>query len=246
MHIRRKGGNITSYCQPSYANTDLTPDVIKHFGNSPGTNSAKNGEIYGAIFQILRYDEEGDRRALNIDFVNLTTGGLVSPGKVILVSPYMWNNLSGGNNLSTWIGARFVKVEEPINVAGNVNGGNGLNVTSKLGVATGQGLYPAFRGGTLTVDQANPTVTQDFTLDGSSTNAIDANGNSAIFSGIISDAATGAAGGITFTDSKPGSQVITLTTANDYSGTTNINNVALIVTGALSDQTSVIVASNGT
>ena len=101
----------------------------------------------------------------------------------------------------------------PIIPTGNISGGNGNNKSSNLDTT----LTPAFQCGTLTVD--TPTITQGFTLDASVTNAIDADGNSATFSGVFSNEVPAVAGGITFQNSQPNTQsLITLSAASTYTG----------------------------
>lgn len=105
-----------------------------------------------------------------------------------------------------------------IQLAGNAVGGSGLNVTSNLGTS----LLPQFLGGTLTVSPSATNVSSDFTLDGSATNAIDAAGNNATFSGVFSDAA-GASGQIKFANSAPSRATLTLSGQSTYTGSTYID-----------------------
>ena len=122
----------------------------------------------------------------------------------------------------------------PISNAGNISGGSGNNKTSNLGAT----LSPAFKGGTLTVD--TQTITQSFTLDASVTNAIDADGNSATFSGVFSNEVPAVAGGITFQNSQPNTQsLITLSAASTYTGATTVNSGALAVNGRITSNTTV-------
>ena len=119
----------------------------------------------------------------------------------------------------------------PIIRTGNLkNGGTGINLTSNLGSL----ITPEFQGGTLTVNQNNSNVTQNFTLDSSTTNAIDANGNEASFSGVFSNAASGTPGNIRFENSVIGNnKAITLTGSSTYTGTTSIGpRVFLALRGA--------------
>lgn len=103
----------------------------------------------------------------------------------------------------------------------------------------GNSVSPVFQGGTLVVDSAsNPAYSQNFTLDTSTSNTIDQNGNSATFSGIFSDAVSGSAGNIIFANGSSGG-AITLTGVNSYTGTTTINTGAsLILNGSGSIATS--------
>ena len=70
-----------------------------------------------------------------------------------------------------------VPIEPGGNISGLGTGSSAINVASNLGTT----LLPAFQGGTLTIDQTNSSITQNFTLDGSTTNAVDASGKEASF-----------------------------------------------------------------
>ena len=80
-----------------------------------------------------------------------------------------------------------------IESAGNITGGNGNNKSSNLGSL----LSPEFQGGTLTVDQANATYKQDFTLPQDGT--IDTAGNRVNFTGSFAGTGT-----LTITNSTSG------------------------------------------
>jgi hypothetical protein len=101
-----------------------------------------------------------------------------------------------------------------------VSGGSSNNITSNLGTS----LLPQFEGGVLTVDQANKNIADNFTLDGSTTNAIDIQGNNPLFSGIFSDASTGSPGNISFTNtsSPTSSRAVVLTGKNAFTGKTTV------------------------
>lgn len=100
----------------------------------------------------------------------------------------------------------------------------------------GGSVNPVFQGGTLQVNQGG-TYSQAFTLDTSTTNTIDADGNNGTFSGVFSDATTG--GNIVFTGT--GGGTTTLTGANTYTGTTTITSGALqIGTGGSIESSSAI------
>ncbi len=129
----------------------------------------------------------------------------------------------------------------PITPSGNAS----INKTSSLGSS----LLPVFQGGTLTVDQANATVSQNFTLDNSSTNAIDANGNDAVFSGIFSNASGGATGQISFLNSVTGTnKTTTLTATNTYTGKTTVGErifLALREGGSISQSNAIEIQRGG-
>ncbi|RXZ44441.1 hypothetical protein EBB06_04870 [Crenobacter cavernae] len=112
-------------------------------------------------------------------------------------------------------------------------------LSSKLGST----VNPAFEGGTLQIDSASPTITQDFTVANSG-GTIDANGNSATFSGVIADK-SGASGRLTFT----GAGTTTLSGANTYSGGTTIGGGATVkvsTDGALGAANGGLTLNNGT
>ena len=69
-------------------------------------------------------------------------------------------------------------------------------------------VLPAFTGGTLQVDADGLISTQNFTLDASGTNRIDQRGNSATFSGVLSDAVPGTPGGVTIANSETGGRIV--------------------------------------
>ena len=147
-------------------------------------------------------------------------------------------------NLSSYAFARQVQIQA-ILISGNTTTGNGINTSSNLG----QSISPEFKGGTLTVDQANSTITDNFTLDSSATNSIDANGNEASFSGVFSDAASGTPGNIRFENSVVGNnKTITLTGSSSYSGTTSIGPrvfLALRGAGAINNSSDLTIERGG-
>ena len=129
-------------------------------------------------------------------------------------------------------GWAYVEQVVPILPSGN----NAINLSSNLGGS----LLPQFKGGVLRIDQSNQTVGQNFTLDGSSTNAIDANGNSATFSGVFSNEGPAVAGGVTFQNSQPNTpSIITLSADNTYTGPTAVNSGTLAVNGRITSNTTV-------
>jgi len=104
----------------------------------------------------------------------------------------------------------------------NIGAGN-IYLTSNLGTS----VNPVFAGGALQVS-ANGTVAQYFTVDTSSTNTIDQNGQTSTFSGVFSDATSG--GVLTFVNTGTGGAV-TLTGTNTYTGGTTINTGATVLAG---------------
>jgi autotransporter-associated beta strand protein len=97
----------------------------------------------------------------------------------------------------------------------------------------GTTVIPAFQGGTLQVDVNGNTYGQNFTIDGSPTNRLDQRGNSAVLSGVLSDAVPGTPGQLTVANSESGGRIV-LTGANTYSGPTTVESGAtLVVDGSL-------------
>ena len=134
-------------------------------------------------------------------------------------------------SLSSYAFARQVQIQA-ILISGNTTTGNGINTSSNLG----QSISPEFKGGTLTVDQNNSSISQDFTLDSSTTNAIDANGTVSTFNGIFSDASNNTAGNIIFRDSSAPSNpdiagVIGLQGRHTYTGSTTIESGNVLLDG---------------
>ena len=118
---------------------------------------------------------------------------------------------------------------------------SGPNLASDLGTT----LTPNFAGGTLQMDQPGGTYGQNFTLDGSGTDAIDQLGNSTTFSGVFSDAVPGTSGSLTITNSGVGGSV-TFTGVNTYTGLTTVDTGAtLALAGAGSIASSAAVVDNG-
>jgi hypothetical protein len=132
-----------------------------------------------------------------------------------------------------------------ITLSGNTTSGNGNNLSSNLGGT----LLPQFEGGTLTIDQQGATFQQDFTLDNSTTNAIDANGNNAAFNGVISNAANALQGGIGLINSASGTNnTITLTNINSFTGPTTIGErvvLALRDGGSISESSAIEIKRGG-
>jgi outer membrane autotransporter protein len=120
------------------------------------------------------------------------------------------------------------------------NGGVSVPGTS-TNIDTAQGSYnssqlgsdvnPVFAGGTLAIDETGETYANNFTLDNSGTNTVDATGNTTILSGAFTDADTTQPGGIAFQDSVGGGSV-TLAGVNTQTGGTTLNSGTLALTGA--------------
>ena len=108
----------------------------------------------------------------------------------------------------------------------NITGAGVIYLASNLDVT----FNPVFQGGTFQLNQAGATYTDNFSLDGSTTNTIDLAGNSATLSGVVSDLTPGVKGNIAVTNSGAGNTV-TLSGANTYTGTTTISNGATLRVG---------------
>lgn len=133
-----------------------------------------------------------------------------------------------------------------VNVPGQANDidtANSNYASSDLGTS----VNPTFAGGTLLIDENGQTYTNNFALDGSSTNTIDMNGNTTVLSGTLADSGAGTPGIITYADSATGGQ-LTLTGASTYTGSTTLNSGTLILAGAatLGAETASTIVNGGT
>ena len=118
--------------------------------------------------------------------------------------------------------------------ASNIDTSQPAYLASGLGVT----VNPVFQGGVLQTDQAGASYGQNFTLDGSGTNAIDQAGLTTTFSGVFSDAVVGTHGSLTFDDSVGGGAV-TLSGASTYTGATTVRAGTLSLTGSIDSSSSV-------
>ena len=123
----------------------------------------------------------------------------------------------------------------PIISSGNVDTGDANNKSSNLGKT----LVAAFKGGTLTIDETNPTYSLDFTVDNSNTNQIDSAGNTATFSGAFTDEATGIPGNLLIADSGSTGGVIRLNGTSTYSGLTTVKSGTLEINGSIQSNTTI-------
>ena len=122
-----------------------------------------------------------------------------------------------------------INAAQPIDPNGNVaSTGSGNNLTANLG--PGGSLLPQFQGGTLSVSSSAVDINTGFTLGSLATNAIDAAGNNATFSGVFSDQA-GASGTISFTNSSSSPAALTLSAQSTYTGPTGITGTAILLIG---------------
>ena len=147
------------------------------------------------------------------------------------VTAYSIFTISAGvNDVLTW-----ALQADSIITGGNSGTGNGNNKSSNLGNT----LLPRFEGGTLTIDEPNPTYSLNFTVDASSTNQIDSAGNSATFSGVFADAANGGPGNLLISDSTSTGGIIRLNGPSTYSGTTTVKSGTLEINGSIRSNTTI-------
>ena len=90
-------------------------------------------------------------------------------------------------------------------------------------------VFPVFQGGTLRINTSG-TYTDNFTLNNSATNTINAYGNTATFSGVFSNETVD--GKIVIADSVGGGRII-FSGANTYTGGTTVAGGTLAVTGKI-------------
>ncbi|MGL4668887.1 MAG: autotransporter domain-containing protein [Saezia sp.] len=93
--------------------------------------------------------------------------------------------------------------------------------SSNLYNGTTGDVDPIFVGGTLKIDQADPTYAHNFTLSNMAGNTIDANGKNSTFSGVLSNEGTDH-GVITIADKSSNGGTVTFTGTNTYTGTTTL------------------------
>lgn len=110
----------------------------------------------------------------------------------------------------------------------------------------GSTVIPAFTGGTLQVDESSGVYTQNFLVDGSATNRLDLRGNSAVLTGVLSDALPGTPGNLTIANSGLGGSV-TFAGNSTYTGLTTIEaGATLSVDGSIVSPVSVQGTLRGT
>lgn len=144
-----------------------------------------------------------------------------------VLGSYSWELIEGSTQYWNLVVARNV-------AAGTIKNSSDIGVSVK----------PDIAGGTLFIDQAG-TISNNFTLSSATTNTIDANGKSAIISGVISNQSS-AVGTVTIADSG-GSGAITLTGVNTYTGATSVSSGGTLkLSGSGSIASSSGVALNGT
>ena len=110
----------------------------------------------------------------------------------------------------------------------------------------GSTVIPAFAGGTLQVDTAGGHSAQNFTVDGSASNRLDQRGNSAVLTGVLSDAVPGTPGNLTIANSGIGG-ILVFGGASTYTGLTAIEpGATLSVDGSIVSPVSVSGTLRGT
>lgn len=144
-----------------------------------------------------------------------------------IIGNYSWEIAEGSNQYWNFIVSQNVS-------SGTVISSNDLGTTAKLNLT----------GGTLKLDQSS-TISSDIKLSADTTNIIDANGKSAIISGVISNQ-SGAVGVLAIADSGSGGSV-TLSGVNTYTGETLVSSggtLKLSGTGSIASSSGVTL--NGT
>jgi autotransporter-associated beta strand protein len=139
----------------------------------------------------------------------------------------LWNSFTGIARSGSSTLAKEAAAPRPLGPILAANNGTNINTTASLAAKT---LLPQFEGGTLVVSATNTAVADNFTLNDSLSNAIDAAGNSSVFSGIFSDKA-GSKGNIDFKNTGTPGAVTALISKSTYSGITGIFGNAILQSG---------------
>ena len=168
---------------------------------------------------------------------NFTILGSMTPeGNVVLsrLDDGVLTNLTGQ---VAGVGATGTMVLRPYDTTGVFGPLSSAGVMPVSTIAAGQTYFisnvgttviPAFQGGTLQVDTDGLIYGQSFTVDGSPGNRLDQRGNSALLSGVLSDAVAGTPGQLTVANSESGGRIV-LTGTSTYSGPTTIERGAMLV-----------------
>jgi autotransporter-associated beta strand protein len=149
----------------------------------------------------------------------------------------LWNSETGKGTRSTYWIAIETAPPQPITTLGPIllsNDGTSINTT--LGLA-GKQVLPQFQGGTLKVS-APSSIGDNFTVNDSKSNAIDAAGNSATFTGNFTNQ-VGQQGNLVFRNSGTSAAITTLTGQNSYTGSTTVESGTLVINGTSSSSTTV-------
>ncbi|WP_343315400.1 autotransporter domain-containing protein [Brucella sp. BE17] len=162
-------------------------------------------------------------------FIDLTPGTYTfnyAPGQLSDVWRPAGNAISKGTFIITADGG--IEVPGAPSTATDIAGAGTSYDASNLG----DSVNSVFTGGTLVADQNNQTHSNNFTLDSSASNTIDANGNITTFTGTFSDVDSAQPGKITFADSSAnGNGKVTLTGENTHTGGTMLNSGTLALSG---------------
>ena len=151
---------------------------------------------------------------------NFTVLGSMTPEGNVLFSFLLeggsLNSLSGQITGDATTGAMVLR---PYTLSGTFGDPTLADIMPVSTIATGQTYFlsnvgstviPAFTGGTLQVDTSGGIFGQNFIVDGSATNRLDLRGNSAVLSGVLSDAVPGTPGNLTIACSADPSAVAPL------------------------------------
>lgn len=180
---------------------------------------------------------------------NFTMLGSMTPEGNVVFSRLEDGVLTNLTGQITGEGASGAMVLRPYDTSGVLGPLSSAGVMPVSTIAAGQTYFisnvgttviPAFQGGTLQVDTNGRTYGQNFTVDGSPTNRLDQRGNSAVLSGVLSDAVAGTPGQLVVANSESGGRIV-LTGASTYSGSTRVESGAtLMVDGSLASSVSVL------
>lgn len=187
---------------------------------------------------------------------NFTVLGSMTPEGNVLFS-----FLLGGDSLSSLSGqitgdaTTGAMVLRPYNLSGTFGDPTLADIMPISTIAAGQTYFlsnvgstviPAFTGGTLQVDTAGGTTSQNFAVDGSASNRLDQRGNRATLAGMLFDAVPGTPGNLTIANSGIGGQ-ITFAGNSTYTGLTTIEaGATLAVDGSIASPVSVSGMLRGT
>jgi len=171
-------------------------------------------------------------------------GALISG---LTAGTYVFTYIPIASPTSVWRPWDSVILSSSVTLTADVVGGSDIdNSQGSFPLShLGGSVNPAFAGGTLLVD-APATVAQDFTIS-SAGGTIDQFGNTATFSGVLSDASPGVPGALTIANSGSASGAVILTGVNTFTGATTVDSGStLALSGAGSVAASSGVANNGT
>ena len=218
--LRRCDGATDFRSSSWYGNAELSKNLSKATKDLLGLPNP------ASITNLAPYFVWDSQSAASNNPSTLAFAGWVwDPIDVVFPTSGAWNSLVGDGDRTYWLAKEVaVRTIGPILAANN---GTTINTTASLAAKT---LLPQFEGGTLVVSATNTAVTDNFTLNNSSGNTIDAAGNSSIFSGVFSDKA-GSTGRLLFINSGTPGATTALIGKSTYTGTTAIFGNAIVQIG---------------